>query len=396
MSSNQPAHSRIGASSYKRWSNCHGSVALCSTLPEQETSSYADEGHRAHAAAEHFLKRGEFPPGTSLEMVQHVMTYITSIYEDERAAGDPEYKRFIEVRLDLSEIAPGAFGTADSIEVFPRLKHMKVRDLKYGVGVVVDVIEQGNPNGQLAYYGLGALLRLVKTYQIETVELVVVQPRAHHEDGPIRRVEVQAAWLLNVFADELATNAEKTRDPKAALVPGEWCRFCPAKSICPKLHANALEAAQTDFAVVKTYDPDKLAAALKLLPSLEAFIKGVNELAFTEATKGRPPTGYKLVARKSNRKWVEGVTAEVAAFELGCKASDLLETPSLKSPAQVEKLLEKADRDTLKTLVVRESSGNVLVSADDPRPAVRNNPQDDFKVVETTAVPIPDNHALLD
>lgn len=381
----QPAHSKVGASSYYRWKNCAGSVRLCSTVPNV-SSEYAKEGTLAHSVADHYLAHGEFPRGTSVEMITAVMVYINSIFEDERKAADPGYVRFSEVRLDLSSIHPAAFGTADSVEIFPAAKHMIVRDYKHGAGVAVEAMESGEPNGQLSYYGLGALLKF-EQYQIETVELVVVQPRCFHEDGPIRRVAVKAFDLLNFFADDLANFAIETEKPNAPLNAGKWCGFCSAKGVCPKLHENAVAAAKEDFAVapLQQYSPEKLAVALSLIPQLEAFIKGVHEFAFAEALKGRAPTGHKLVAKAARRKWVEGVNPDVAAFELGIPVAELIEQPKLKSPAQLEKALDALDPDALKSLVVKESTGLVLVPLTDKRPAVRNDPSSDFSVIETSS-----------
>jgi len=74
--------------------------------------------------------------------------------------------------------------------------------------------------------------------------------------------------------------------------------------------------------------------------------------------------GYKLVAKRSTRQWVD--EKEAAHWLDGKGVEDIFER-KLKSPAQAEKLLkEKLPGE----LVVSISSGNTMASEDDPRPAV--------------------------
>ncbi|MCH8328897.1 MAG: DUF2800 domain-containing protein, partial [Nanoarchaeota archaeon] len=56
MSDNRPIHSKIGASSMYRWSNCPGSVKLSEGMTS-ESSIYAIEGTAAHEVVGLALER---------------------------------------------------------------------------------------------------------------------------------------------------------------------------------------------------------------------------------------------------------------------------------------------------------------------------------------------------
>ena len=84
---------------------------------------------------------------------------------------------------------------------------------------------------------------------INTVELIIVQPRIPHPAGLVRR-EILTALELLAWGRELLAGAHRALAPEAPLVPGQWCRFCPAQLTCPALHEQSLESARNDFDAV--------------------------------------------------------------------------------------------------------------------------------------------------
>jgi hypothetical protein len=360
-----PAHSLLGASTSDRWGNCPGSVNLSKGL-QSKSSVYAEEGTKAHLVASTFLEKGGWMIDIDEEMIEAVRVY-TDLIQKERARLS---ELFIEQRLDLSSIHPKMFGTADAVIYYPEEKLLRVYDYKHGSGVPVEVKE----NSQLQYYGLGALLQLNKPC-IE-VELVVVQPRCYHPDGPIRRWKIPAFEMLD-FAANLKELAYKTEEPNAPLVPGDHCRWCPAAGICPKLHEKAVESAKTEFSPTIPYEPSRLAQVLNWLDVFEGWAKSVRDFAYNEAEKGRVPPGWKLVQKRAMRKW----KPEVEVADL-CKALNIHEGAAIetkmKSPAQVEKILKKPEKEILETFCVKESSGYALVSESDTREAVKLDAKSQF------------------
>lgn len=364
-----PAHSKIGASSMYRWSKCPGSVRLSQGI-ESVSSKYAEEGTRAHEIASEWLLLGSPPDriiGEDSEGMEAVQTYVEFVQETAKGA-----ELFVERRFDLSKLHPGLFGTADAVVYQRRTKRLLVIDYKHGSGVAVEVTK----NPQLLYYGLGAMLSF-PNFQVETVELVIVQPRCDHSEGPIRRWEIPS-WDLLEFSADLIDFAKATEKPDAPIVPGNHCRFCPAAGICPGMHEKAITLAKEEFRSDLSYDPKKLAEVLSWVPALKEWCNAVTEFAYREASSGRIPPGFKLVDKRATRKWIgDEAASEFLRGKLKMSPDDIYER-SLRSPAQIEKLLPKADKAKIAEVVVAVSSGTTLVPETSKRPAARSRAELDF------------------
>lgn len=379
---NLPAHSKIGASSMKRWAACPGSVKLSEGI-ESRSSVFAEEGTKAHELGEKWLLEGETAiAGYPVDMVEHVSVYVDAVAERDDAHLHNEL--LVEQRFHLHELHSDLFGTSDAIVWQPGIERLSVIDLKYGAGVPVEV--EDNP--QLQYYALGALLAN-KQWKPREVEVVIVQPRCPHPDGPVRAQVLQVVDLLDFAADlveavkrtELASSQFDMIGPRlgqvtkegwerAHLTAGDHCRFCPAAAICPAQKNKAQQLAKQAFAPGLSYDAQQLAETLEWLPVLEAWIKNTREFAYAEAEKGHDIPRHKLVEKRATRKWRD----QAHAFDVLASAIDekeLFEAPAMKSPAAIEKLLPKDQRKILDDLCVKESSGHTLVHESDKREAIK-------------------------
>ncbi len=364
------AHSRIGASSYSRWGTCPASVRLSKDMPNT-SSAYAAEGTKAHELAEKILL-SKFVDYSEIEdeMLQAVMVYVDYVREESREA---DYLG-IEERFELTELHPDLFGTADA--VIYKDKTLIVADLKFGQGLAVEV----ENNKQLQFYALGALMKT--KFPCSHVEMVIVQPRCFHSDGPIRKWKIPVIDLLDFSAD-LVDAALRTEDPNAVVVSGDHCRFCPAAPVCPTLQETALTTAQEEFAPAYTYDPEKLSDVLNKIPAIEAWAKSVKEFAYREAQAGRILPGFKLVPRRANRKWSDEKRAEeFLLLELGLDYLEAHTEPKLRSPAQIEALLSKEDKKRLEEIVTKESSGETLAPITDKRKPSKPSVETDFTKIE--------------
>ena len=380
---NPPAHSKIGASSMKRWQACPGSVKLSEGI-ESRSSVFAEEGTKAHELAEKWLNEGEHAmAGYPVDMVEHVSVYIDAVME--RWDAGSVNTVLVEQRFHLHELHSDLFGTSDAIVWQPAIERLSVIDLKYGAGVPVEV--EDNP--QLQYYALGALLAN-KQWKPREVEVVIVQPRCPHPDGPVRTQVLQVVDLLD-FAADLVEAVKRTEEASAAydledtpsykaywfelyLTLGDHCRFCPAAAICPKQRSNAQELAKIAFTPGVSYDAQQLADTLEWLPILEAWIKNTREFAYAEAEKGHDIPRHKLVDKQARAKFRDGVLPKLAA-KLGVDPSELVEEAPLKGIAEVKALAPgKNDKERLAFLaefIVRESSGHTLVHESDKRDAIK-------------------------
>lgn len=363
------AHSHIGASSMSRWSKCPGSVRLSRGI-ESVSSKYAEEGTLAHEIAADLLLGRDSKVKATDEMMEAICVYVDEV--DSLVGTIANFIIEVEKKFDLSSVHPGLFGTADCVVYDPNKKKLYVYDYKHGAGISVEV----ENNSQLMYYGLGALISM--NVPCEEVELVIVQPRCPHPTGKIRRWCFPAIDLIDFQAD-LKEFAEATEKEDAAIVPGDHCRFCPAAAICPALHEKALSQAKVEFQPNCSYDPAKLGETLSWVETLEAWGKQVREFAYREAMHGRVPPGFKLVQKRATRKWKsdEETTAQKLSATFGLEAAELY-TTDLKSPAQIEKFLDREGKNALEDFTIKESSGLTLASIDDPREAQKNDVTTEF------------------
>ncbi len=375
-----PVHSKLGASQMHRWEACPGSVRLSQGI-EGTTSEYAAEGTVAHERAAHWLEKNQEPllgmvyeaeghtVEVTQEMIDAILVYVDEVRGDAQAFA-PTIVR-VEQRFHLKDVHADLYGTADCVVLSPQQKLLRVYDYKHGAGVPVEVKD----NPQLLYYALGALLETKAA--VDEVEIVVVQPRCYHPDGPVRRQRIKTVDLLDFSADLLEA-VHRTEDPNAPLVPGDHCRWCKAAAICPALKEKATTLAKLEFTPVANYDARQLAETLDWLPVIEAWVENVRKFAYGEAQHGRCPPNYKLVEKVGRRAWLDDYTAELELAKLGLTESDIYAERKLNSPAQVEKKLKKSDRGVLDLLAATQSSGSTLVHESDKRPALKTDAATDF------------------
>jgi hypothetical protein len=266
---------------------------------------------------------------------------------------------------------------------------LRVYDAKFGRGKAVEVKRaDGTPNRQLSYYGIGAveaLRRVIEQLNVDKIELVVVQPRRHHRDGPVRRVTVTHAELLETSQDlvEAAANAASDNPRFKA---GDHCTFCRGAAKCPTLRNFATDTAQLDFddegtpvtSNPTTMEPEQLADALDAADIIEGWISAVRSYGHRMADSGASIPRYKLVDKRVTRKWRD---ADVAAGELllvfGLDESSIF-GKKLLSPSQVEKLIPKEERPALADLYDKRSSGTKLARVSDERQERPAQVQTDF------------------
>lgn len=376
-------HSSLGASSTKRWMNCPGSVNLSKDLPNNE-SRFAAEGTFAHNLAEKCLK---FPNGPSLkpladavletgepipeEMAEAVSIYVRTIIFDLKEYSNDKGTLGIESKFHLDWIDKRCFGTNDCSILIP-FKKLIIYDFKYGAGIPVEV--ENNP--QLLYYALGAL-RNTETedwHDVEEIELVIIQPRAPHHDGPVRR------WTCNIkdldyFEHELKQAIKKVDECPEELNAGDHCTFCNAKAHCPALHKKAQEIAKSDFTKitdVQTLTGDQLASVINFKSVLNKFIDACEERATEMLKSGQEIKGLKLVRSRTQRKWADAEDAEAALAHYG---TAIFET-KFKSPAAMEKIVE--DKKELEPFIIKELGELVAAPITDKRKAEKLDAKADF------------------
>ena len=359
-----PGHSPLGASSAERWMNCPGSVSLLATLnlPATEEPDYRIEGTAAHEAGAKCLREGldaweivgEHFEGIECDadMAEAVQVYLDTCRPFLTL---PEGKVYIERKMSSSAHAL-MFGTVDFAVATPSL--LNIVDYKHGIGVSVEV--EDNP--QLKYY---AYLVLQEHPEVRRVVTRVVQPRAPHPDGPVRRAEYAAEDICDWVEKELvpAMNAAQL---DADFQAGKWCRFCPAKLVCPVLtglFGAATLAGQTP--VPEMTDTD-LGRTYQNVEGVKMYLKALEAETFRRLAMGRDVDGTKLVHKKANRVWRDGAK-DILQQAFGPK---VFSVPELLSPAQMEKVDAQAPA-LVKEWAYKPESGLTVALATDKRVGVK-------------------------
>lgn len=378
-------HSKVGASSAKRWLNCPGSVDLCEAAPSSR-SKYASEGTAAHQLAEMCLTRGVWtakgftgsrifvagePYLVTDEMADAVGVYLDAIHEALRAPGAT--LKF-ETEFDISWLVDGKldmYGTNDAVVMVP-FYFIHVFDLKYGEGVYVDAED----NDQLRYYGIGALQHDAEIYP--EVRETIVQPRFDSEEGPVRTRIETSKELMAWGTEVLGPGALRTIGSKE-LCEGEWCRFCKAGPSCPRRRAAALQvcpfnpldkvATPIDLPAAVGMTPQQLGRVLDGADLLEAWLKSIRERAFELLQMGCDVPGRKLANGRKMRSWAN----EAEAIKTLAPFLDPHKPPALRSVADVEKELKKLGRLELLDGLVQVTQKPSMVPADSSKPALTNN-----------------------
>jgi hypothetical protein len=406
-------HRRLSPSGAERYLWCLGSIYATDGIIDRG-SSYADEGSGAHCLLEvvvlekydifgdgkancytHIGRRfnvadeGKEPVfiTVDMDMANHVQTVVDYIDRrvQEMSVGPNGERTRVEVYAER-KVSPYWIlkshehdGTADVTLVSPY--EVEVVDLKFGRGVVVEVGTRERPNPQFMLYTVGA----VEGIKLDglTFSITAAQPRAYHQDGPIRSLRGLTAGDILGFATWFKERVALIKPDAPRTASEEACRFCKAKKGGQRKDGTMatpcrtyVEWASQEVGAPTSYDkasfmaeiqafatrnPQELtpAEAVRILKGtdiLKGMLIAVEEWAH-EALKGDAPpelaAAYKLVRGRSQRRWVfeneesilkdltgklrwkDPVTGKTTG--LGKK---VLVTEKLKSPTQVELLLK--------------------------------------------------------
>lgn len=369
------AHALLSPSSAHRWLNCPLAPHLEAQLPEKP-SEYAREGTIAHsvcevAAKKHFkkvkaaeynrtIKKYKTDPQWDDEMLQTAETYVEHLAERAMAFDNEPYIAF-EVKVDISDVVPEAFGRCDCIMFGGDT--LVITDYKHGKGVPVSASD----NPQLKLYALGAL----KLYQplfgssLKNVEITIDQPRIDLHDTWGCSVEDLLAW-----GEEIKPKAMMAYMGFGEYHAGSWCQFCRANGIC-KAQAEQQTGAFDDFKEAVSnpaiLSPTEMGDVLERGKTLVAWYEAVKERALNSILNGEKIPGWKAVEGRSSRVWSDQDKAIDKLIADGIDRAVIYDSVP-KTLAQLEKVLgKKKFEEMVGEFVVKPQGKPTLADESDSR-----------------------------
>lgn len=356
----------VGGSTASRVINCPGSVALVQKMPPKSSSKYADQGTLLHDAISLILE-GKETAQSVIGMTYEGQVLTQELFDDKIAVAlaaldeidpDKQMEFMPETKVSFNDMLPGVFGSAD---LLGRLRDRAiVLDWKFGDGVAVDAKE----NEQGMFYAAAAMHTLGCDWIFDgakEVEIIIVQP-------PAVKRWVTTFDRIKEFERTLVSSVKRSTDADAPIIAGKHCRWCAAKPVCPQM-TGAVDRALKQ--TLQEIDTTSLSVYLEKADLLESWITDVRGLAFELLEKDIKVPGFKLVAKRGTRQWVDEEKAADTLKSLSLSENDVY-TKKLISPAQAEKLLKKAKQELPSDLAVSISSGSTLAVESDPRPAILN------------------------
>lgn len=387
--SDEPAHSPLGASSAERWMNCPGSISLLKqlNLPDTDEPDYRREGIALHEAAAHCLAAGvdtweivgsEFHETImDAAMCDAIQVYLDRVRPSINGFHGTNF--FIESRLARPEVHPSMFGTVDFGALVPdtidrpvELRgFLDVTDLKGGVGIIVEP----DDNPQMKYYAFMLLdQHFADQADALPVRLTIVQPRAFHQQGVVREWWTTAGEIRQWVKDTLVP-AMFDVETNGSLDAGAWCRFCPAKLVCPLLTSLFGAAAKSDPKIVVNISDASLGRSYQYTEGVKFYLKALEEEAYRRLNLGTKIEGIKLVNKKANRVFnssatLAGAETIISDVVFATFGDDGFTPPKLKTPAELEKV-SPAARAFVKEHAYTPQTGLTVALASDTRQAVK-------------------------
>ena len=151
---------------------------------------------------------------------------------------------------------------------------------------------------------------------------------------------------------------------------GAWCRFCPAKPICPEHTGPLLDLAQFSTPTpTPAVSPDRgaylqaLADGLSLIDAVKELHTALHDQAKRALLEGWVVPGYVLSKGRVNRAWSDEPAAIATLLRLGLERADLLDD-QLRSPKQVELRAKARGLKIPQGLIVSRPSGVSLCRAE--------------------------------
>lgn len=349
-------HSIVAPSGASCWVECALYPTISAMFPDVEQSESSADGvatHEVGARMVHSFTRhrlGYPTPGETIgapasngviitgEMFDAAEMYAADVFAVMQKTGVFGENLHVEELLPIPYVHEMCFGTPDSWLFDPATCTVYLWDFKFGHRVV-EVFECW----QLICYYAGILYRLASMRpgmadQHLRVVMRVVQPRAHHSDGPVREWSVMGSDLRG-HINTLQHAALEVFSPNPRAKAGEWCRDCNGAWSCDTLKRAGYGALDYIGRGVQPLTPDQLGLELHYARKLYAIAKARHDALQAEAEalarKGARIPFSMLEPVKGRRTWSKPLDE---VFALGDILNKDLRKVSAITPTQAMKL----------------------------------------------------------
>jgi hypothetical protein len=379
----ESAHSPFGGSVAARVLRCPASVGLVEKVPAhlRKVSAYADRGTALHEAMALLLDEAYSLDdlvgktfGTYTITDDDIQTALRPAYAHVETLLDwPKAEYYLEQRVVFPTI-PNTWGTVDLLVRIGRQIH--VIDFKFGIGVrVLALAPDGDEdviNAQLLFYAAAARHSLHKFFaEVESIVLTIIQPGSIDIDAEMVSSVAVTHAELDAFIAAYRAACEEALSCALRLQPGSWCRFCPARPICPAHTGPLLDLAQfvapTAPAVLKEAYLRLLAEGLDLVEAIKDIRTALHDQAKRALENGDSVPGYALSAGRAERQWRDESIVLAALQSLGFDHDDVMEAEVMRSPKQVELRAKARGLKVPPELIVSNRSGVSLVRIENVR-----------------------------
>jgi hypothetical protein len=328
----------------------------------------------------------DFEITVTKDMIEAVSHYVE---ECERISKDADFTE-LEHQVNLDPLfAPNGppeplFSTTDFVAV--KGPTMFLRDYKHGAGIVVEATtSQLKYYATAAYFGLPANLR----GQIVTVDMGIVQPRAHHPDGPVRNHVMTLKELADWAKNELKPKIIEVQTSKT-LVTGDHCKFCRALALCPKVLERTQALARASFSAnpiqalpptpaanpvpqnPQTLTNQQLAEVQNFASTIKGWLEAVQAEVQTRLESDTPVPGWRLVPARKRRVWRDDAEA-LRYLVVTCGIDPkLVSHIKVAGVPDIEKLLKHNHPGVFQTmgpLIDPGGDGQTIAPTDDRRKA---------------------------
>jgi hypothetical protein len=373
------SHSEFGGSIAARVLRCPASVGLVAKTPARlrRDTIYAQRGAALHAAMALLIERERTLDSLAGETIGEYTITRDDVENALRPAlahvdallDQPGAEYYLEQRVAFPTIED-AFGTADLIVRINGVAN--VVDHKFGSGVRVVARDDDGLNPQLAFYAAAARHSLSQFFAgVERVVLTILQPQTIEEDAELASSTEATPAELDDFVLRYRAACEDALGPSPHRERGAWCRFCPAKPICPEHTGPLIDLAQFS-PPSPTASPDRnaylqaLADGLNLIDAIKDLQTALHDQAKRALLEGWAVPGYVLSKGRVNRDWSDESATIATLLRLGLERADLIDD-QLRSPKQVGLRAKARGLKIPQGLIVSRPSGVSLRRAENAR-----------------------------